>query len=739
MEFRSHPDKLLKDHLKEVSENAEIYVKEAGRDDLSFYVKIEGGLHDIGKYTNMFQKFISEGKKVDCSDHALISSLIAFNETYRKTSDAVLSFLVTTAVYSHHGHLKGLTEVTNRLLELKYKIRSSNECIVKQYTDLSQKWDQVIKKELEWLELSDLPSLEELVESVTNKIFNLKGKKFGWKEYFDGLLLFSALIDADKHSAAELEEPDLSLPEPEKVIRFVNSLPKYKNYIDEIREELFEWAREKHPEENEIMVLSAPTGSGKTLSGVLVGLKGKKRRLIYSLPFISIIEQTGSVLSNAFDKEYILMYHHLSYNWNETENVDLESRMMLAESWSHPIIVTTFEAFVSSFLSNKNSYLKRLHNLANSFIIFDEVQSLPVEKVALVIEAIKEMNRNLNTGVLLMSATVPFPLENIEKPVKMVPDRYTIHFKELDSYKTPSDLTQLIDLSRGSVMIEMNSVASAEEVYQSLRRKDVQYLSTRVIPKERIKRIFELKEKLNRHENVILVTTQVVEAGVDLDFTTAYRDLGPFDSIVQTAGRVNRNYKNKGDLWVYRIKRKGRERSDFELVYGKITENITLSTLEELSINKNLDLDEKNVEKALSIYFSKVKRYLRPDQSRFVEQTLENIKKLEYDLVDVKLIDQMLKYTVFVEYDDEAKEIWNELNSELNEKIRSGAFAKRAKIKTLIGRAQQYIVNLWEKPEAEYSERLGWFYVPYKEVERHYDKMLGFRTREKDSSEDLIW
>ena len=737
----SHPNKLLKDHLKEVSIAAEKYVKEAGRNDLSIYAKIIGGLHDVGKYTSMFQRSLSESKKVDCSDHALISSLIAFYETYQQTSNDVYSFLAMTAIYSHHGHLKGITTVTERLLDLKYDIDIPNSCIIKQYKELSQVWDSIIRRELDWLSLSDLPYFKDLVSLALQKIFNLKGKEFGWKEYFDGLLLFSALIDADKHSAAMIEETNFELPDREKVIQYVSSLPKYGNDIEKIREELFTWAKEIYPSENEMLVLSAPTGSGKTLSGVLVGLGSHKRRLIYSLPFISIIEQTGDVLSKALGQQYVLTYHHMSFNWNESENVDLERRMMLVESWQSPIIVTTFEAFVSSFLSNKNSYLKRLHNIANSFIILDEVQSLPVEKIELILEAVKEMEKNLNTGVLLMSATIPFSTEKIEMPVRTVPNRYKIHFKEINSFKTPSEFASVIDFSKGSTMVELNTISSAEEVYQELIKKDaeLQYLSTRVIPKERIKRITDIKRKLDAGERVNLITTQIVEAGVDLDFAVAYRDLGPLDSVVQAAGRVNRNYKNKGDLYVYRIKKKAKSSSDFELVYGNITENITMSTLEELSEEQNVDLDEKDIEKALSKYFSKVKEYLRPDASRFVHENLKYIKSLEYDKINVELIDQAPKHTVFIEYDDEAKRIWIELNEELNKKEKSDAFARRERIKKLISMAQQYTVNLWEEPEAEKNEKLGWYYVQNQQVPQYYDEKLGFRVKGEENLNDFIW
>jgi len=208
---------------------------------------------------------------------------------------------------------------------------------------------------------------------------------------------------------------------------------------------------------------------------------------------------------------------------------------------------------------------------------------------------------------------------------------------------------------------------------------------------------------------------------------------------VQAAGRVNRNYKNKGDLYVYRIKKKAKNSSDFELVYGKITENITMSTLEELSEEQNVDLDEKDIEKALSKYFSRVKEYLRPDASRFVHENLEHIKSLEYDKINVELIDQAPKHTVFIEYDDEAKRIWIELNEELNKKEKSDAFARRERIKKIISMAQHYTVNLWEEPEAEKNEKLGWYYVQNQQVPQYYDEKLGFRVKGEENLNDFIW
>lgn len=750
MQFYSHPDKLLRDHLKEVSKEAVKYITDAGREDLSVYARIAGGLHDVGKYTDMFQSKLASGRRAECSDHSLISSLIAYNEAYRTTSNKLYSLLTMIAVASHHGRLKGIGEIYESLSDLMLQVDNSSgaDCTSKQYTDLRSKWE-LIRKELSWLNLSDLPPLSLIVKNPKDAALEVKGRTFGWKEYFDGLLLFSVLIDADKHSASGFEEPNPEPPSADELINFSSTLPKYGNEVDKIREELFEWAKEKADARSQKLVLSAPTGSGKTLSGVLVGLRSGKRRIIYSLPYISIIEQTGSVLSKAFNdeaKEFkekrVLTYHHLSFSWDLAgvwdENRDVESRMMLAESWSNPIIVTTFEAFVSSFLSNKSSYLKRLHNIANSYIILDEVQSLPVEKIALIKEAVEELAENLNSKILVMSATVPLIYENVERPVKYAPNRYTIRFMDVDSFLTPSELAQRIELSGKSVMMEMNTIGSAEELYSSLGDREVEFLSTRVIPKERMKRIAKMKERLDRGEKIKLVTTQIVEAGVDLDFEVGYRDLGPLDSVVQAAGRINRNYRAMGDLYVYRIRRKEMKRTDFSLVYGKITENITLQTLKQLSESSVINLEEKDVERALAIYYDKVKDYLRPEASPFAKDVLEMIKRLEYNEVEVKLIEEELKYTVFIEYDDEAKKIWENLRSELNQK-NGDAFKRRAKVKALLSNAQQYIVNTINKPEVDYDERLGWYFVPRDLVSKYYDETLGLRVHGSEEKEDDIW
>ncbi len=738
MEYKSHDDKLLRVHLYEVSEAAKLNAENAGRSDLSPFAALAGGLHDIGKYTDFFQKHLETKEAVGCSNHALISSLITYNETCRKTNDGLYSLLTMLSVLSHHTHLKGLSSLRKMLNE---KLEYSDRCLELQYNDLKDKWDTVISRELSWMNLSPLPDLNDLLRAPSDKIDELP-MEFGWKEYLDGLLLFSCLIDADKHSAADVVENQTPLPNADLISRYAETLSKNSGeeqeivLINDIRKQLFKWAK-GFDQTGAVMSLVAPTGSGKTLAGSLLALKSGKRKVIYSLPFINIINQTVDVLSKALDDASVFGYHHLTFKWNNVnENEDLERKLMIAESWDYPVIITTFEALVSTFLSSENSYLKRLHNLANSFIVLDEVQSIPLDYIYLINESINEMTKHLNIKALYMSATMPINVENAQKPVSLKPNRYRLVLNEVENYISPADFASRLDLSRGSTMIELNTIASAEEVFNKVRDSIPYYLSTRIIPKERWIRVREIKERLDKREKVILVTTQLVEAGVDLDFNYAYRDLGPIDAMVQAAGRVNRNGSGKmGELSVYSIRRNNK--TDFRMVYGELSELVTIKAIKGfLKVDHLTDskiLNENDMEGLLKIYYEKVEEYLNPNDSKKSAEVLKNICQLEFDKVNVHLIQNEPKNTVYVEYDKEAKETWEKLKNALRERKRN-----RAPIKYLMGNAQQFTVNTWDTPDLEFNDDLGWYYLPNSSIDSYYDRETGLKLK-GESGGALIW
>ena len=738
--FCSHPDKYLSDHLKEVGESARENIITAGRPDLSDLAYTAGLLHDIGKYTDEFQRHLRTGKKVPCSDHALVSSLIAYGEarSLRPGDDItshVYPLLTMLAVLSHHTGLKGLTTVHD-LLRNKGDELENDSCLKTQLGELSDRWG-FITSEI-GVPLHVRPSAD-LLSQAEKSVFKVRGyvakraeeKAYSWKWYFEGLLLFSSLIDADKHSASGTEYLRHRPLDPDPLIRYAEGLPK-SGKVYPMREQLFNFAKGYTPS-GPLTFLNAPTGSGKTISGTVIGLKHGMRRLIYSLPFINIIEQTYNVLHSVYGDD-VMRFHHLSYPEPKGHTVtgeeykDMEKELLTAESWDSPLIVTTFEALVNTLLSSRNAYLKRLHNTANSFLLLDEVQAMGVEELYIVKEALEGAVKELNIKALFMTATNPF-WQGL-RPVDSTPNRYKVTFRDLDTVVRPEDVAQEV-CGKKDVMVEFNTIDSAERGFRSLKEctDDVYFLSTRVVPKQRIERVEEIIRKKKKGEGVALVTTQLIEAGVDVDFREAVRDLGPIDSIIQAAGRVNREWRrDKGELTVVRVKRESANSTDFSLVYGKLTEEITLSALSGVR-----EVEEKDVDGLLSKYYEEIRKKFKPESSRKRAEVLGNVTKLEFDKVELKLITEEPKYTVYVTLDEEAEEVDKQVKKALNER----GYQRRAKVKALMARAQSYVVKVWEKPDLSLDDELEWYVLERGDIDKFYDPNTGFKAKVDESA--LIW
>ncbi|BBD73357.1 CRISPR-associated helicase/endonuclease Cas3 [Sulfodiicoccus acidiphilus] len=725
MAYYSHPNKELRDHLREVGEGAKENVISAGRSDLADYAFLAGGLHDIGKYTRYFQEHLITGRKVDCSDHAFLSSLVALHES-KRFGNPVLAALTAVSVYSHHGQLKGLDRYSEVLTTKEMESENSSSCLSKQYEDLLSRWTE-IRREVEWIS-GDIPPLGSLLREASSLTRKARLENKGWKEYFDGLLIFSSLIDADKHSAAGVKESELPLPEPEVLKSHLLSLTSPNPKVGEMREQLRAWALRFTPS-SAFVTLVAPTGSGKTLAGTLVALKGGKRRVVYSLPFISVIEQNADVLARVLGEDRVLKFHHLALRFKEDETQDTESRLMLAESWDSPLVITTFEALVSTFFTSRNVNLKRFHNLAGSFLILDEVQAFPLEYLWLIREALEEMTKHLNVNVLLMTATLPLK-DEANHPVTFVPNRYRVEFRRFEDVETPEELANSLELER-SGMVELNTIASAEATFKVLveRGERPSFLSTRIVPKERWRRIQKIKRALEEGERVSLVTTQMVEAGVDLDFRRGYRDLGPLDSVIQAAGRVNRNYGEQGVLTLTKIQRNNSNRTDFSLIYGTLSEEITLKVLKKWRTG----FQEKDVPEVLEEYYSEVRRRYNDFRTKDAEKLRRPIQELRYDEVEMRLIRNEPKYPVYVTLDDEAEEVLSRLREVLKER----GYERRAKLKALRGSAEQYVVRVWEEPSLTFDERLGWYVLEKEELDRFYDRDTGFRKMKEEGA--VLW
>ena len=314
--------------------------------------------------------------------------------------------------------------------------------------------------------------------------------------------------------------------------------------------------------------LTVPTGGGKTLSSLLWAMRhavcNGQKRIIIAIPYTSIIVQTASVLKSIFGEENVLE-HHSQFTIDSIIDKDIRLKAKLAsENWDYPIVVTTNVQLFESMFSNKPSDCRKLHNIANSVIILDEVQTLPTDYLQPIVDALKSYQRMFGISVLFTTASQPVlsgliegcnpkaAFQGIDGITEIIPKEYALHDRlrrvclEIDN--TGSTYDEIADrLSRhDKVLCIVNTRNDAREIFERLPKEGMTiHLSRMMCPRHVTKAIQEIKQALSDNSETVIrvVATQLIEAGVDIDFPVVYRQEAGLDSILQAAGRCNREGK----------------------------------------------------------------------------------------------------------------------------------------------------------------------------------------------------
>ncbi|HKS48290.1 MAG TPA: CRISPR-associated helicase Cas3' [Amycolatopsis sp.] len=376
-------------------------------------------------------------------------------------------------------------------------------------------------------------------------------------------LTFSALVDAD-HLDTGAHFDDLSIPRvadpadmPALVRRFeANRLAmlagRKPSSVDEVRAELYESVVRQAIEEPGVYRLPAPTGSGKTLTGGGFALhhaaEHGKARVIVAVPFTTITEQNARVYRQLLGDEGVLEHH------SNTE-VDDNRLRLAAENWDAPFIMTTTVQLFDSLFGRKPARSRKLHRLVNSVVVLDEVQALPVPLLLPILDGLRVLSQHFGTTVLLASATQPTfehlsvwksldIRELVDDPVELFDRLRRVRYEwQLDPRPTLEQIAEEIAAER-QVLAVVNTVAHARRLYRLLadRQPDAEifHLSTRMCPAHRRAVLKKVKELLTDGQPVIVVSTQLIEAGVDVDFPVVFRAVAPAESLQQAAGRANR-------------------------------------------------------------------------------------------------------------------------------------------------------------------------------------------------------
>ena len=581
------------DHLSNVSNISKVFSSKIG---LLKAGELLGLLHDLGKYSDAFQSYIGsatglinqdEDEYVDSKglkgkiDHSTAGAQYIWRFAKdKKIQEQIAAQLLSLCVSSHHSGLidcltiDGENEFGRRMAKADNKVHLE-ESLRKAESEIIEKVNSLMND----------PDCFGGVLSVLKKIAQQEKSTNSVKTQFqNGLMirmLYSCLIDADRLDTANFENPkyvlkrqngeyiswELLIEKLEVKLKKFNDRP-VKNKVNELRKLISDACFQRSSDNTGIFTLTVPTGGGKTLASLRFALhhakKHKLDRIIFVIPFTSIIDQNAKVVRDILETETneegrIVLEHHS----NLMPEIQNWKNKILTESWDAPIIYTTSVQLLETLFGGGTRSARRMHQLANSVIVFDEIQTLPIKTVHMFCNAVNYLTRHCNSSVVLCTATQPL-LNNVDenkgrisfdKTNEIMPD-IEILFAELKrvevenkikpkGWETEEIAALAIEQTEesGSCLVIVNTKKNAQAVYDACSKIadiPVYHLSTSMCPAHRMEKLTEIRKKLG-NEPLICISTQLIEAGVDVDFGSVIRFVAGLDSIAQAAGRCNRN------------------------------------------------------------------------------------------------------------------------------------------------------------------------------------------------------
>jgi len=652
----------LLDHLSTVSEIAVQNAKWFGAKELAKYA---GLLHDLGKYCPEFQKRLQGGKiRVD---HATAGAKIAAERWQ------LMGKLLAYCIAGHHAGLaNGIDEGQQRSnlndrLKLEYG---------KDIPHLDSIWEQEIK----------LPA------QLTPPALKLHKIWPGFQFAFLTRMIFSCLVDADRKDTnnyylqlerkENAEHPYPSLPalrerfnvKLEEIQQTLATKPLKS--INQLRQHILDHSRKQAELPSGLFSLTVPTGGGKTYTSMAFALDHaiahQLRRIIYVIPFTSIIEQNAKVFREAFgDLADAVVEHHSAFDDTKLPNNNARDTLKLAmESWDAPIIVTTAVQFFESLFADRPSQCRKLHNIAGSVIILDEAQTLPLKLLRPIMAAIDELALNYRCSIVLCTATQPALkkaegfINGFEDVREISPDPLAL-FTELERVTVKNigeqaDEQLLAHLQeKEQVLIIVNNRRHARSLYESMKKLELDgatHLTTLMCAKHRSQILEKVREDLLQGKPCRLVSTSLIEAGVDVDFPCVLRAEAGLDSIAQAAGRCNREGK--------------RDRKDSEVLIFQSPDWRAPPELEQLAGNMREVMRNHSGNllstTALTRYFSFVywSKGDELDKKKILETHSQHYRHLSFPFQniarDFRMIETRLK-PVIIEFDDNAGNLLRDL------------------------------------------------------------------------------
>ncbi|MDF7807377.1 CRISPR-associated helicase Cas3' [Pontiellaceae bacterium B12219] len=535
----------LEDHLEQVAELAAQFARPFGGEE---WARLAGLWHDLGKYHPDFQRKL-KGESIRVVHSEAGGHLVSLKEW--RGMDVIFSWLIM----GHHAGLAdyGAGDAGGKALEPKMRHPEKSNDV-----------------------LSNVPAI------ILDQIPPVKPPMFANADRYPDQaffvrMLYSCLVDADfldteafMDASRKAARPNNPASMEELLSCFDAHMARFdgaEGTVNQCRAQVLAQCRAA-AEQAGAFSLTVPTGGGKTLASLAFALrhavKHQKRRIIYVIPYTSIIEQTAEVFRSIPGFEDAVLEHHSNLVFDDDQEIAEKRARLAMENWDAPIVVTTNVQFFESLYANRSSRCRKLHNIANSVVIFDEAQCLPPAFLRPCVFAIRELARHYGVTPVLCTATQPVLTETksfdfeftegfkqvteiIDKPNALSQQLARVQVEVLNELN-PVDLAVLADQLKAecsSLLCIVNRKADARALAERLPGENTIHLSTNLCAAHRFEVLSEIRQRLKCGEHLLVISTSLVEAGVDLDFPVVYRALAGLDSIAQAAGRCNREGKLK--------------------------------------------------------------------------------------------------------------------------------------------------------------------------------------------------
>ena len=605
--------------------------------------------------------------------HARIGGYTAYQ--LLKEQDRKQATLALFVIFLHHSKLIGFDNFSEKINSDAQRVFSEHYRDIEDIIPVIES-ELAVGDLLKHLQIPDDSEVMFLCDEISGEA--------SVENYFLINYLFSLLIEADKLDASQTSLyprksisstlVDIRFGSPEAMLSKANleslSTDELRNFC---RAEVISQLADPAILDTYIFTLTAPTGIGKTMTALDFALKLKamiredtfEPQVIYALPFINIIEQGLREYSKVLAENGARIVGHYQYAdifgaQDDSDEDGYQQKLMQIDTWQGDFIITSFVQFFETLIGNRNKLLKKFNHLAGSIIILDEVQTLRLDQMPLIGAALFYLAKFLKARIVLMTATKPKIFDLAAKEIlnkegeKVIARELLVSHQQVFARFNRTSLHPLLNELTGekeektqkfvdnvfadkwsdeqSCIIVCNTVKRSVGVFEAVSEylenneltNPIFYLSTNIVPAHRMERIEQIKVAIEAGKAPILVATQVVEAGVDLDFSMGFRDLGPIDSIIQVAGRVNRNNDlNRQGSPLYIV-----DFGECTVIYGKLTD---LQSRQALADQESIP--ESDYLSSIGKYFDNISERRSFQASR---KWFESMKKLKYDSRDAK-------------------------------------------------------------------------------------------------------